>query len=466
MVHGARGRWWASALVVVVLFSTSCTQAPAPVPPSYVPSAEMAYLPSPLSGYPLSVDGGRLDDVRLAHAGLERMPEKALALATEMLDEDAAFHPASVLFAQAQFLRGEDRVVLEELAPVVEDVPSYVAAQLVRGRAAERLGEDLTAVRAFRAIADHSNLAERRAEELLPRGVEKLLDELLVDLERGQLEAAQPRLTELVEWVGEEDPRVLEIELRRAVLAADEEQELSLIRRLLAAQGEAGEAASEPSLEPVLKPGSRTWELLLRQAALELEAGEVRQGLDLFERLAAVDAEDAQVREGLGRAVFLRRLQLLPVRVQELGRNPELDRADLATILYWLVPSVRYARVDNPPIANDILDHPQRDEIVRVVGLGLMRVDRTLHQFEPTRSVTRRATLLALLRVLAMAEKPVACLAEGEAESLGRSSDSICQAAARCRLIPERADCLPSASVSGAEARELFRRGLELLGSE
>ena len=41
----------------------------------------------------------------------------------------------------------------------------------------------------------------------------------------------------------------------------------------------------------------------------------------------------------------------------------------------------------------------------------------------------------------------------------------MCAAAARCGLLPEPADCLPGAPLSGAEALELVRRALRLFST-
>ena len=140
----------------------------------------------------------------------------------------------------------------------------------------------------------------------------------------------------------------------------------------------------------------------------------------------------------------------------------EIDRADFSTLLYWLIPRVRSSQINNPPIAGDILDHPRRDVILRVLSLGLMDIDETLHRFEPLEPAKRVTVLGALL---ATAPGNHSCLGESQALAIDRSWSSVCRLAARCRLIPEAPDCRATAAVSGAEALDLIRRTLDLLGS-
>ena len=48
---------------------------------------------------------------------------------------------------------------------------------------------------------------------------------------------------------------------------------------------------------------------------------------------------------------------------------------------------------------------------------------------------------------------------------LNASSFLVCEKAAHCRLVPEAADCLPRAPISGGETLDFFRHALDLLGS-
>ncbi len=93
--------------------------------------------------------------------------------------------------------------------------------------------------------------------------------------------------------------------------------------------------------------------------------------------------------------------------MQAIARKSELTRADLASLLFWLLPPVQHSPAVDPPIASDILNHPAQQEILRVTDLELMEVDETLHRFNPDATSSRRATLAALLAVLAQQRLPL-----------------------------------------------------------
>ena len=116
-------------------------------------------------------------------------------------------------------------------------------------------------------------------------------------------------------------------------------------------------------------------------------------------------------------------------------------------------------------IVNDIFEHSGRDQIVRVVNLGLMTVDQAMHRFYPDRPVARVEAMTSFLALLARSEPAPACLGPYDPE-LGASVDGVCETAARCGLIAEPGDCLPGGPLSGAAAAQLSRLTLERLGVE
>ncbi len=401
---------------------------------------------SPEAGFPLTAAADLLARLRAAFAGLRegRQLAEVDAAARRLLAEDPGFHPASVLLAQVSFLRRDDRGAEELLAPVADELPEYLACQLLLGRARERLGDIAGAFDALRAIAGAHEAAARRAASLAPRAVEIVYHRLVEDVDRHRLEDAEAHWQRLSEWAPD-DRMTLDGARRLAVGKGDLEGELAVVTRLAAETGE------------------RSYRE--RRAELEVEIGDVRAGLALFEQLAGEAPDDPLLAEKLEKAKFLWRLQLLPAQVQRVGRKGQLDRSDVATLLYWLVPQVRYSQLSDPPIATDILDHPRRDEIVRVMNLRLVEVDETLHRFEPSSVATRQLTMGALLKLLHGSERRFSCLMDGDTMRLSMSRGWICRKAAQCRLIAEEAECLPAAPVSGAEALELFRRSLDLLGA-
>jgi tetratricopeptide (TPR) repeat protein len=408
--------------------------------------ADRPFVVDPLAGYPLVAAPEPAARIRAGWAALVRTGEveAARALAADLLGADRGFHPAALLAAQADFLAGEDAAALERLEPLVQELPAYTAAQLLRARTAERLGRIPEAFGAYRSAAEASAAAAERAEVLRERAVEIVGNRFQGALAGGRLDDAAGHLARLERWAPEAEP-TLEAARGLAVARGDLRAELAAVAHLLA------RAPERP-------------ELLVRRAELELEVGDASAGLQILQRLADQNPADRALQEKLEQAKFRWRLTLLPAHVREIARRSELTRGDFATLVHWLIPRVRTARPPAGRIAVDILEHPRREEIARVVNLGLMDVDATLHTFSPERPVRRTTALLALLRsVEALAEPAAACLPA----PLGRSpsQESVCSAAARCRLVSDPGDCLSGATLSGAQALELLRRALQLFAA-
>lgn len=402
------------------------------------------YLADPLEGYAAEIDPARSERLRAAHrALLERSDtEEARAAAAELLEVDPAFDPAHVLAAQADFTEGLDREVVDRLLPVNDRMPGYVASQLLLGRASEEVGDVALAYAAYRAIATRSPRALQRLGDLHPRAVEILSNRLQEGLRLGNLEEAEKNLSMLQSWAPSE---VVTLEGARAlaVARADQAAELAAVKGLAARQ-----------------PQDR--ELLRRRVELEMAVGDPSAGLQIAQELAARHPNDPEMARLLEAARFRWRLSLLPRGVQDVAAKTDLNKADFALLLYWLVPNVRYARPTSGRIATDVLDHRHQEEIVRVVNLGLMEVDPTLHRFSPSAPLRRGAALRVLVRTLSSFGQGLTCLGEA-AKSSGQSA--VCAGAAGCGVLLEGEECQPGAALSGVDAVELIRRSLKLLGA-
>ncbi len=431
---------WLPALLVLAACA-GAVDAPVAGPS---PRRDLPYLLSPLSGYPLAAGAEGERRLLAAHAALVDRGDAATArdTAAALLSRDPGLHPAAVLLAQVELVERDFQGALDRLAPVVGELPGYTAALVVRGRAAEAVGDVALAFESFHAAADDAPFAGERAEELRPRALEIVSNRVDDALRRNRPDDAAAALARLTSWAPEATPT-----LRAA-------------QRVAAARGDATAELRAVRVLTLRFPQDR--ELRIRRSDLELEAGEPSAGLRILQELVAAEPDDPMLAEKLERAKFRWRLVLLPEPVREQAKLPELTRGDFASILYWLFPSVRYGQAGGGRIANDVFDHPSRDAIVRVVNLGLMSVDPALHRFEPARPLTRLAAIESLLRLLGQGEPRLACLRDAGAG--GGSVESLCGDAVRCRLIDEVGECLPSAPVSGAAAVEMCRRALEQLG--
>lgn len=442
-----------SALLPLVLALGACgsgaaTPAPAPRPeaPPQQPFAtvEQAYLVDPLTGYPRDVDPERSERLREVHRALLTASEReeAVETAAGMLEADPAFHPAQVLLGQVELGEGEPAKVVARLLPVSDEMPQYVAAQLLLGRAAELTGDIPLSYAAFREIAARNPRAFQRVGELHPRAVEIVSNRLGEAVRQARLEDADAQLALLKAWAPSE-VRTLEGARALAVAREDRRAELAAVKQLAA-----------------LRPDERA--LIERRAELELAVGDPSAGLQIIQTLAKQSPNDPELAEKLAAAKFRWRVSLLPRDVQEVAAKADLNKADLAVLLYWMVPNVRYGRSGAGRIATDILDHPQQEEIVRVVNLGLLDVDQTLHRFSPGAPARRGTALRSLVLVLSRFGKGVSCL--GGAGKGYPSQSAVCQAASACNLVPAGDECRPSSSLAGGEAVELIRRTLEHLG--
>src|SRR5436305_1061110 len=322
-------------------------------------------------------------------------------------------------------------------AAVLGVLPAYTASQMLIGRAAERLGDVALAYSAYRAVAARSSLALKRAGELHPRAMEIVSHRLDESLKAQKVDEAQKQLSLLQSW-GPSETITLEAARKVALARGDRAAELAAVQEIAARS-----------------PGDRM--LLERRAELELEVGDPSAGLKIVQDLAARDPKDPAMARKLESAKFRWRLSQLPRDIQEIAAKPELNRGDLAILLYWLVPQVRNSLPTAGRIATDVLDNPHREEIVRVVNLGLMDVDSTQHRFYPGSSVRRGQALRVVVRT------PARFGAAACANQNPEGGD-ICDVSLACGLVGSGEDCEAASPLSGAGGVEILRRSLKLLG--
>ena len=445
------GRRIALAAISCLLLAAAlaCTSAPPPTPtvrepvqraaePLALEAADRPYVIDPREGYSKEAAEPRLLE-RLENAWRDLLEagdtEGATRAAAEMLEQSPDFLPAQVLAAQVDFAMGENTRVVARLLPVGDALPTYTASQLLAGRAAERLGDVALSYAAYRAVAARSPLALKRAGELHPRAMEIVSHRLDEALRAEKIDEAQKQLSLLTSW-GPSETIALEGERKVALARGDRAAELAAVKEIAART-----------------PGDRL--LLERRAELELEVGDPSAGLKIVQDLAARNPKDPDLARRLEAAKFRWRLAQLPKDVQGVASKPGLNKADLSVLLYWLVSQVRNSRPTAGRIATDVLDHPHREEIVRVVNLGLMEVDPTQHRFYPGSPVRRGQALRVVLRTLARF---------GAAACASGDGGDACSQAQGCGLLASGEGCDAMAPLSGTEGVEILRRSLKLLG--
>lgn len=432
------------AVSVVSALAVGCTAGPTPTSRKGAPHREAAFVVSPLAGYQGRASAAEVERLRESYDEMitGKGTEAARSAGRALLSRNPTLAPAALLMAQAAYLDGDAQSAYERAAPIAAEQSEYIAAQLLVGRSGERLQRIKEAFEAYSAIADRSGPAARRAGELQPRAVDIAGNRVEEFLGRGRLEEAGTEL-EFVERWDPEAKRTYELVMGYAAVTGDAERELGAVRYL---------AAQNPSTG-----------LRRRQAALEMAVGDSGEGLRILEELVAEEPEDQELTRDLERAKTRWRMGLLPEDVLTIMKQPVLTRADLAKLLFWLFPEVRYGRAEQGRIASDILDNPHRREIVRVVNLGLLDVDSTLHLFHPNRGLRRGETLASVLRVLALRRPSPACLSEPEAST---SRGDVCALAEQCGLISAAGQCLPESPASGTFVEATGFAALDILGGE
>ncbi len=432
-----RGRWLPLLLLVACV---------APVErPEVGPAPRLRHDPflvAPTIGYSVGLSVDDAQALETAYRNLMRgvRPESILAVAAE-LDHGATGPPAVVLAAQARFAQGRCDQALSRLAEVADLHPGYLAADLALGRCREEVGDLPGAAEAYSRASSESSAAAAKLADLAPRARDAAVARIRESLDGGLEEEARDGIASLQRWAPRDTDTLLAIR-ELAEDAGDRRLELQVARALTKEGGER--------------------ELLARRAELELEVGDAGSGLRILEDLVARHPDDGALIQGLDRARFAWRISILPRPAQSLASNPVLNRAELATLFYWVFPSVRYGRPSEAIIANDIFDHEHRSEIVRVVNLGIMKIDTNLHAFKPNSGARRLDALRGMLRVLAQNSEAQRCL-DGATVASEISLESTCSLAARCGLLDEASDCLPRAVLSGSSAMRMARNAARQL---
>lgn len=426
-----------AAAAVVAAVALAC--APAHLPPTRpVDPALQPFLPAPAAALGRALAPPWAD----LHARL-LAGQAAASLAAE-IDRAAGAEPdaAHLLRAELHLAAGEGAAAFAEVTALAVPARERPAVRLLEARAREAAGDVVEAYALYRGLADAAPAAAR-AQDLEARATDLVLGRIDAALAQGRPAEARRDLERLRAW-RPRDVATLRATARVAAAQGDATSELAALRALATAG-----ALDDPGRE--------------RRAGLELAAGDADFALAELERLAERHPGDAGIADDLDRARFGWRLGHAPERVQRAGTAGALTRGQLAQLLYWLVPGVRAGRGGVARIASDVVGHEAREEIVRVVNLGLLPVDETLHRFEPERPVRRLEALSAVLRAAALDGGVPECARA--ALAAGWSRENVCAGAAACGLLATATDCLPGGPLAGREALEWIRRALAAGGT-
>jgi tetratricopeptide (TPR) repeat protein len=205
-------------------------------------------------------------------------------------------------------------------------------------------------------------------------------------------------------------------QLYNAALAAPDEESVRLLREALAINPSANPARillaqklvgqhkydeARTELEPILNSGdvdrSEVQEAL---AEIDISRGRYEAAIARYERIAKRDRRFAarldEIKQQYAEAN-------MPPQFRRAIESESITRGDLAVLMYWKVASVRFAsNIAAPPIAIDIGETPGRDEIVRVMALGIYTVDPVTRRVGPYSPVNAGALTRITARVLTL----------------------------------------------------------------
>jgi tetratricopeptide (TPR) repeat protein len=315
-------------------------------------------------------------------------------------------------------------------------LPLYVAC----GEAQARAGSPVVAYELYAraaAIAPGRPGLAARARKLLGEATDSTLAQADRDAALGRFDAARAGVARAVAW----NPRSAEVLVRAAGVecaAGQKERALQYDREALALGGL--DAETRASI-----------------GRLALEVGDDAMAVTVFDALAG---EDPRFSDQAAEARLAFRMSNWPEAERQAARARRLTRAGAASLVWWMFPEVRDARVSGSAVATDVLERRDSRPMMRAVALGLLDVDADTHRARPDAPLGRAAAAQLLLRlagVLRGADAGPACL-RGSPGPWRGAADAI-RLAAACGLLSESGGSF----VSGPEMTRALDRLRSLL---
>lgn len=210
-----------------------------------------------------------------------------------------------------------------------------------------------------------------------------------------------------------------------------------LLSQKLVAQRQFEEARRE--LEPLLNTAADRPEVQEILAEVDIGRGRYQEAIVRYDRLAKRTKEPRYVQR-LEEIKNEWSAANMPSHYRAAADSLAVTRSDFAVLLYWTVPSVRFAQnLGTPQIAVDIEGLAGREEIIRAIALGLYDVDAVTRRVSPHRTLTASRLSQLLARVLVLRGAPCA-----------RGSSTVL---ASCGVNDPLATYAPDASVPGRDVR-------------
>lgn len=408
-----------------LIVAASCAPVDAP-PPAVVPQGDDRYLIDPRTGaeatLPAAVASKFEAAWRYAMAGNELEAERRLA---EIGRTAPDLVPVMLANAALDIKAGRFDDASAAVSEALARSPESLAARVYEAEIAVRRGQTRPALGLYEAIAarpDAPAIAGERVAQLR----QTVFNELYT--------AAQSA------------PDAEAARLLREALAIDAgatEARLLLAQKLIA-QKQFEEARKE--LDPLLNTIADRPEIQEMLAEIEVGRGRYQEAIVRYDRLAR-RTKDPRYSQRLEEIKQEWSAANMPAHFRTALDSLALTRAELATLLFWTVPSIRFAQnVGTPPIAVDIEDVQGREEMVRALALGLYDVDPVTRRVSPFRQVTAGRLSALLARLLA---------SRGAACARGFAHDEVLAA---CGVTDPLATHPADATVTGRDAQKLLEQ--------
>lgn len=412
-------------LVTALVVAASCTPVDVP-PPAVVPQGEDRYLIDPRTGaeatIPAAVTSKFETAWRYVAAGNESEGVRRLA---EIQKTHPDLLPVLLANAAIHIKAGRFDEASAAVAEALARSPDSLAARVYDAEIAYRQGHTRPALALYDAIAARPDAPPTAAERAAA-----LRDTVFNELYTAAQNAPDPEAARL---------------LREAlgINAGATEARVLLAQKLLA-QKRFDEARKE--LDPLLNTIADRAEIQEMLAEIEVGRGRYQEAIVRYDRLAR-RTKDPRYSQRLEDIKQEWSAANMPSHFRTALDSIALTRAELATLLYWTVPSIRFAQnLGTPPIAVDIEDVEGREEMVRAIALGLYDVDPVTRRVSPFRQVTAGRLSSLLARVLTL---------RGATCARGMSQDKVLAA---CGVTDPLATVSADAAVSGKEAQRALEQ--------
>lgn len=410
-------------LLLAVLTLAACTTT-APPPPAVVPQGDDRFLIDPRTGSTETLTPAAENELNAAWSfALSGNEAEARRRIVEIRRKAPESTSATLLEAFLEIRGGRFEEARHAIEMVQERDPENLVARVYQAEIALRTGEPRIAYDLYQAVAALPGAPATAAERLA--GLESLLFNDLMARAQGANETESIRLLReaLAFNPGAIEPRIQ-------------------LAQKLVAQKQFDESRRE--LEPLLNTAPDRPEVQEILAEVDVGRGRYQEAIVRYDRLAR-RTNDPRYQRRLDDIKSEWSAANMPVQYRAALESGAVTRGDLAILLYWTVPAVRFAQnLGTPQIAVDIEGMAGREEMIRAIALGLFDVDPVTRRVSPHRTVSAGRLAQHLGRVLIL---------RGAACTRGIPQDKVLAA---CGVTDLTATYAPEATVPGREVQRVM----------